>query len=178
MKILLRILAAIGIIIVLVLIVAAFTKKEYSLETEIIINRPRQEVYDYVRHFSNQPAYSPWLRLDPASKIGMRGTDGEQGAVFTWESEKIGQGEQEIIALNEPSQITYAITFIKPFAGKATNIQYFDEPAPGQTRLRNTFSSSMPYPMNIMLLCMDMNKTIGKELNNGNNNLKEVLEKR
>jgi hypothetical protein len=35
----------------------------------------------------------------------------------------------------------------------------------------------MPYPMNLMLLCMNMDKMIGKDLETGLTNLKGVLEK-
>jgi hypothetical protein len=43
------------------------------------------------------------------------------------------------------------------------------------TKLVTTFSSTMPYPMNIMLLC-NMDEMMGKEMQNGLNNMKQNLE--
>jgi len=39
-----------------------------------------------------------------------------------------------------------------------------------------TFEGSTPYPFNLMLLFMDMDKMIGKDFETGLNNLKVILE--
>jgi hypothetical protein len=39
------------------------------------------------------------------------------------------------------------------------------------------FKGKMPYPMNLMLLCMNMDKMLGKDLGTGLQNLKSTLEK-
>ena len=49
MNILIIILLAIAGIIVLLLIIALFMKKEHYVKREIIINAPRQKVFDYVK---------------------------------------------------------------------------------------------------------------------------------
>jgi hypothetical protein len=46
-----------------------------------------------------------------------------------------------------------------------------------QTRVKWSFSSRMKYPMNIMLLTMNMEKMLGGDLLTGLKNLKSVLEK-
>ncbi len=177
MKILKRILLGIVILIALVLLIAAFTKKSYTIKREAVIKKPAMEVYDYVRINKNQVDYNSWYKMDPATKIELRGTDGEVGAVWAWDSELTGKGEQQIKALNAGSKIDYDITFIKPFAGKAESIVLFEKVDSLQTRVVNTFSSSTPYPMNIMLLFIDMDKMIGNELQNGLNNIKANMEK-
>ncbi|MEI2749294.1 MAG: hypothetical protein V9E88_11110 [Ferruginibacter sp.] len=65
MKIIKKILLAIGILILLVLISALFIKKDYAVEKEIIINKPASEVYDYVRILRNQNAFSTFAKKDP-----------------------------------------------------------------------------------------------------------------
>ena len=65
MKILLIILAVIAIIVVLLLIIAVFVKKRYSVEREIIINRPKQEVFNFIKFLKNQDKYSKWASMDP-----------------------------------------------------------------------------------------------------------------
>ena len=46
-----------------------------------------------------------------------------------------------------------------------------------QTKVTWGFYSKMPYPVNIMLLFMNLEDHLGKDLQDGLNNLKGVLEK-
>jgi hypothetical protein len=46
-----------------------------------------------------------------------------------------------------------------------------------ETKVSWAFTGKMKYPMNLMLLFMNMEKMIGNDLQNGLNNLKGILEK-
>ena len=46
-----------------------------------------------------------------------------------------------------------------------------------QTNVRWGFSGSMPRPLNLMMVMMDMDKAVGKDFEDGLNNLKTILEK-
>ena len=46
-----------------------------------------------------------------------------------------------------------------------------------QTKVKWGFAGKMKYPTNLMLLTMDMEGMIGKDFQDGLNNLKAVLEK-
>lgn len=177
MKILKKILIGIAILIGLVLLIAAFTKKSYTIQREVVVARSPLDVYDYIRINKNQVDYNAWYKMDPATRIEVRGTDGEVGSVWAWDSEITGKGEQKIMALTPGKRIEYEITFIKPFEGKAASSVTFKQLDSTQTNIVNTFSSSTPYPLNIMLLFMDMDKMIGTEIQNGLNNIKANLEK-
>jgi len=65
MKTLIVILVTIATLIAIVLIVALFIKKDYTVEREIIVDKPKQEVFDYMRHLKNQDHYSKWVMIDP-----------------------------------------------------------------------------------------------------------------
>ncbi|KAF5061440.1 hypothetical protein DSECCO2_315400 [anaerobic digester metagenome] len=58
MKILKRILLLILALVALMLIVAVFVRKEYSLEHEITVNKTKSEVFDYARYLKNQDNFS------------------------------------------------------------------------------------------------------------------------
>ena len=94
MKIIKKILFAIGILIILVLLTALFIKKDYAVEREIIINKPTSEVYDYVRILRNQNAFSTFAMKDPEMKSVYTGKDGEPESVFAWE------GNNEVVQEN------------------------------------------------------------------------------
>ncbi len=47
-----------------------------------------------------------------------------------------------------------------------------------QTKVKWGFKGTMPYPFNVMRLCMNMEEMIGNDLSIGLNNLKDILEKK
>src|SRR3970282_2810088 len=116
MGIMKKILIALAILIAIPLIVALFVKKDYAVEREISINKPKQEVFDYVKLLKNQDSYSKWATMDPNMKKTYRGTDGTVGFVSAWESkvDSVGVGEQEIKKIVEGERIDFELRFIKP----------------------------------------------------------------
>jgi hypothetical protein len=174
-----KILIVIVIIIAIPLVLAIFTKKEYHIQKMVTINRPKRSVFDYIRMLKNQDNFSVWAMMDPSMKKYFRGTDGNPGFVSGWEStnKKVGKGEQEIKDVTDGEKIDYEIRFIEPFAGIARASMETDSLSPDETRVTWQFDSRMKYPMNLMLLFMNMDKMVGNDLEKGLVNLKQVLEK-
>lgn len=175
MKILKYILLGIAGIIVLVLVVAAFMDKTSTLQKEVTINKPAMDIYNYARMHRNQVEWSAWYKMDTLAKIEITGTDGEVGSAWHWDSEVTGKGDQTIVSLEPGTKIDYALHFIKPFEGVASNIVTLESIDSTHTLVKNTFSSTSPYPMNIMSLCNDM--MIGTPMQDGLNAIKANLEK-
>jgi hypothetical protein len=178
-KVLLIILGVVVGIIVILLIVAAFAKKEYTITRQITINKPRREVFDFVKYVKNQSYYNPWVMMDPNSRKEYKGTDGAVGFIATWDSENenVGQGEQEIVGLKEGQEVDLDLHFIRPFEGKADSQIATDSLAADQTKVTWSFHSSMPYPMNVMLVLADLEGALGNDLEKGLTTLKAELEK-
>jgi hypothetical protein len=179
MNILIIILAVLAAIVAVLLVVALFVKKEYSVECEIVISQPKPKVFNYIKSLRNQDNFSKWATMDPNMKKEYRGTDGTVGFVSAWESEnkKVGKGEQEITRIAEGQRIDLNIHFIKPFEGRAKAYMTTESKGENQTLVKWGISSSMKYPMNIMLLFMNMEKMIGNDLDTGLSNLKNNMEK-
>ncbi|HEX2394271.1 MAG TPA: SRPBCC family protein [Bacteroidales bacterium] len=179
MKILKGILLFLVILVGIGLITALFVKSTYSVEREIIINRTEQDVFNYVKFLKNQNNYSKWATMDPAMKQNFKGIDGMAGFVSSWESNRkdVGKGEQTILKVTEGQRIDYELHFIEPFEGKAQAHMTTDLMTDTSTLVTWGFSSKMKYPMNLMLLFMDMENMIGNDLSTGLSNLKVLLEK-
>src|SRR5690606_19741446 len=109
------ILIILAVIFALPFIIALFVKKDYSVERTIIIDRPKHEVFDYIKYLKNQDNYSKWAMMDTDLKKEFRGTDGTEGFVYAWEGKKSGRGEQEIKLVTDGERITTEVRFIKPF---------------------------------------------------------------
>jgi Polyketide cyclase / dehydrase and lipid transport len=177
MNILLTILGVIAGIVMLLLVLALFTKKEYAVERSITINKPSQEVFDYIRSLKNQDNFSKWASMDPNMKKEFKGTDGTVGFISAWEgNKKVGKGEQEIKKITEGERVDFELRFIKPFPGLANAYMQTAAADNNQTQVKWGFDSKMNYPMNIMLLFMNMENMIGKDFSTGLENLKNILE--
>lgn len=176
-----KILKIIAIVVVLLiaipLIAAIFVEKDYAVEREIVIDRPRSEVFDYIRYLRNQDNYSIWAAMDPNMKREFRGADGTAGFVSAWEGNKdVGKGEQSIVSITEGERIDYALHFIEPFEGHADAYMITDSISENQTSVKWGFSSSMSYPFNLMRLFMNMEELIGNDLEMGLTRLKGIME--
>ncbi|WP_316837677.1 SRPBCC family protein [Pedobacter nutrimenti] len=178
MKILKGILFTVLGLVVLALVVAIFVKKEYTVERDIVINKPRQQVYDYIKYLKNQNNFSKWAKMDPAMKTEFRGTDGTVGFVSAWDSNQkdVGKGEQEIKGLQDGKRLDTEIRFIKPFESTCSAYMTTEDASTNATKVTWVFNGKMNYPMNLMSLCMNMDKMIGGDLQIGLNNLKGILE--
>ncbi|MEP7322825.1 MAG: SRPBCC family protein [Saprospiraceae bacterium] len=160
----------------LVLIVALFVSKSYSLDRSITINKPKSEVFDYISYLKNQDYFNKWVMADPHMKKDFRGTDGQVGFVYLWDgNKKAGKGEQQIKAIVPGQRLDVEIRFIKPFEGIAQTAIVTETLTEQQTKVNWSMSSSMKYPMNIALL-IGIDKMLGKDLQDSLNNLKGILE--
>jgi hypothetical protein len=178
MSTLVIILIVIGAVIAAVLVTALFTSKEMNIEKTITIDRPLQEVFDYIKFVKNHDNFNVWAMMDPDMKKEYKGTDGQPGFVFAWDSSKkknVGAGEQEIKKLNEGKSIEHEIRFIRPMQDVAQAKFIFEPVSPGQTKVHWGFHSKMKFPMNVMKPMIQ--GMLGKNLETGLNNLKTVLEK-
>jgi len=179
MKIIKAILLTILITIAAALITALFVKKEIGTEKEVLINRPKDQVFAYIKLLKNQDQYSKWASMDPAMVHSYRGTDGTVGFVSAWESKKddVGSGEQEITKITEGERIDYALRFLEPFESQAETWFTTAATDSAHTLVKWGFKGKMNYPLNLMRLFMDMDESIGKDFETGLSNLKALLEK-
>ena len=132
-KILLTIAALVVLLVAAVVILAFTVSGDYKVEREVTINRPKSDVFAYVKKLKNQNTWGPWFKKDPAMKQDFKGEDGYIGFVSAWKSEDpdVGEGEQEIKTIIEGSRLDTELRFIKPFA--STNQAFLTTAATGET---------------------------------------------
>lgn len=180
MKILLKILMWIIIIpvalIIIVLIVALFVNKDYAVQRDIVINKPKQEVYDYVKLIKNQEEYSTWVRMDPNMKKELKGTDGTVGFIYAWNgNSRAGEGEQEIKKLTDGERVDIEVRFKRPMESGLNAVLSTATVSDAQTKVTWAVSGRNKYPFNFMNLFM--NNMLGKDLDSSLILLKSNLEK-
>jgi len=165
-------------IIAFLLIAGLFIPKGMKATREIIINKPNAEVFNYIKQLKNQDNYSKWGSMDPSMKKEYRGTDATVGFVSAWEgNKKVGAGEQEILGIEEGKALHTELRFIKPFKSIAQSSMTTEAVNDSSTKVSWGFEGQMNYPLNVMKLFMNMEKSIGNDFSTGLNNLKALLEK-
>jgi uncharacterized protein YndB with AHSA1/START domain len=162
----------------IVLLVALFVNGKYAVEKNVTINRPLETVFDFAVHLKNQDKFSTWAGMDPDMKKTFTGTDGTVGFVSAWESEheQVGRGEQEIMAIEPGKRVDFELRFFEPFVATDQAYFTFNEIDANSTEIAWGFNGKMDYPMNLMLLFMDMEAMLGKDLQTGLDNMKKLLE--
>jgi uncharacterized protein YndB with AHSA1/START domain len=166
-----------GVLAFLFLLIA-FLPKNYSVSRSITIQKPKSEVFDYLKLLKNQDNFSKWAKMDPYMTKEFRGEDGKVGFISIWESKNddVGKGEQEIIAIQDGEKIEYELRFQKPF--ESTSKAYFliESESEYTTKVTWGIEGKMSYPMNALLLVMNFDKMVGDDFEEGLLNLQKILD--
>lgn len=162
--------------VALIVLLGVIAPSNYDVNRKINVNKPVPEVFNYLRLLKNQDNWSPWAEKDPNMEKSFSGTDGEVGCISSWSGNKdVGSGEQEIKNIVENQIIESELRFLKPF--KSTSDAYLKVSEAGEgTEVIWGFSGKNVFPISIMMLFMNMEKTIGKDFEDGLKRLKENLE--
>jgi hypothetical protein len=173
-----KILYVVAALIAILILLGILAPSGYEVTRTIQINREQEIVYHYLRFLQNQRHYSVWAKMDPKQEVYFSGIDGEVGFILGWKSEidSVGSGEQEIKSLQPFNQIKTEVRFKEPFesvGNSEMNISALDS---SSTQVNWKFYGTSSFPMNAMLLFMDMDAMLGKDIENGLSNLKNILE--
>ncbi|WP_424494169.1 SRPBCC family protein [Salinimicrobium sp. GXAS 041] len=156
----------------------AWSKKTYDLNRIIIINRPKAEVYAYIRQLQKQPLWMQWYRENPNVITKFKGEDGKLGASSYWKGDhrKTGEGIQRITKIKEGKLMETQLLFLKPY--KSISMQYFavKEVEPERTKLVWGIRGSHKFPASVVTLFYSLEKAIGKHFDVSLQNLKKNLE--
>ena len=176
MNIIITILLVVAGIIALLLLIALFMKKEHYVRREIIINAPRQKVFDYVKLLKNQDQFNKHAMAGSDRKREFKGMDGTVGYIYTWSGDKdAGVGEKEIKNIIEGQRIETEIRFVKPIKAVASIIMETESLSGDQTKVYWSNAGTLKYPVNIMIPMME--KHVAKDMDSSLLALKNILEK-
>jgi polyketide cyclase/dehydrase/lipid transport protein len=165
----------IGGIIALIALLAFIVPVRFAYEAETIVNKPKAEVFDYLKHLKNQNYWSVWILTATDMVQEFSGTDGQPGFISAWEGKKAGKGAQELLKFVDGERIDTELRFEKPF--KATNKGYFITTAvdANKTKVVWGMAGKSPRPFNIVSVLMK--GVLMKDFNTGLSNVKKNLEK-
>jgi hypothetical protein len=147
------------------------------IEKSVTINRNSSLVFDYLKITGNQDNFSVWNMADPNMKKSHSGTDGTVGFKYSWDSmvKNVGAGEQEITGIDNGKSIDYTIKFFRPMQNTGKTRFQVTSLGNESTSVVWIFDSPSKFPMS--LFSPIIKKMLGKDLEKGLINLKNILEK-
>ena len=160
----------------LLLLIALFMKREHYVKRAIIIDAPRQKVFDYVKLLKNQDTFNKHVMAAPDRDSQFKGTDGTVGFIYAWSGNKdAGVGEKEIINIVDGKSIAMEIRFVKPMKVSATIIMEIESLSDTQTKVSWSNGGTINYPLNLLIPMMQ--KSVAKDMDSSLATLKGLLEK-
>lgn len=123
MKKFLKIISVIvAIIIVYCVIAMLFFDSKCHNEQSLVINSPKEKVWQNVNSMKAFNTWNPWMKMDPNLTVTYRGNSGEVVDGYHWKgNDDVGEGEQEITAIVPNEKVATKMHFIKPMDDNATS---------------------------------------------------------
>jgi len=168
------------IAVVAILIIFAWIQSTSGMliERNVMVNKPLNEVFNYLKLVRNQDNFSVWNMEDPTKNVDFVGTDGTVGYIYKWDSptnKNVGAGEQEILAIDEGKSILYEVRFFRPMKNVAQVSFQTQALSPTQTQVEWKFNGKSVFPFS--LLKSVFANMLGKDMQKSLDNLKGILEK-
>lgn len=165
----------VGVLILLPLLAALFIRRNHYVRREVVINAPRQKIFDYLKFLKNQEEFNNRASAGEREKE-FRGTDGTVGFTYAWSGDKkAGQGEKEIMGLVEGKKVEMEIRFIKPMRTSSRIVMEMESLSDNQTKVFWSNAGKLNYPMNIFVPMLE--KGLPKDMDASLANLKNILER-
>lgn len=173
----------VGIFLVFVVLSASILSflipAQQKVERSVQIQASAAAVYQQIAELESFNKWSVWAQNDSTLKNVITGQDGTVGASSQWTGDPTisGEGKITILKLNAPNEIEQELHFMAPHNQKAQSRFVLTENN-GFTTVTWTIIVPTPRPWNIFNLFHSMDKEMGKDFDQGLNNLKQIVEKK
>ncbi|AZB10235.1 hypothetical protein EG344_16115 [Chryseobacterium sp. G0162] len=167
----------IGIILLLVIVYAVIAmlafSKDYHYEKSIVINAPKEKVWQYTGSLKGYNMWDPFSKEIKNIKITYSGEGDKIGDSYHWKGDD-SEGEQSITAISPNEKLATQLHFIKPFEGNAKSNMILTPEGNG-TKVTWMIDNELNAMMKIMKPMMESN--MDKMFGQGLNDLKKLSEK-
>ena len=145
----------------------------YHVSRSIIINEPLGKVRESLIDYRQWPVWSPWLIMEPESKLTYSTNQSVVGAGYEWEGELTGKGSMKLLKIAD-DKLDMGLQFIKPFKSAAKVSFELEELRKNVSKLTWNMYSKLPY---FLFWMVNKIKTyIGMDFERGLKMLKDFLE--
>jgi effector-binding domain-containing protein len=167
-----------AIVILAILVFGLVEPRDIIVKRSILVQAPKDSVFEQVVNFKNWPNWSPWQKLDSGMKTTYEGVDGQPGSGYTWagDENKVGSGEMKSTAVQGTNMQYDFHLNIKPWQLNATGSLDVKDTTNGNVLVTWTFNKHSAYPFNAAAMFLDLEKWMGPDLETGLQNIKKYTE--
>ncbi len=168
-----KLLIAIILFFITIFVTAFLLPKDFRLESSIEINRPIDEVFNYVRMLENGREWQVFS-AQRNLKEEISGQDGQVGSVLKWSAPN-NVGEQEITNIVRKERVDFELRFKEPMQGNNKGYYVVESMADSKTKVTWGMEGRTKFPFNIV--CFFMRKQVVQDFSDSLKELKIILEK-
>jgi uncharacterized protein YndB with AHSA1/START domain len=174
----LGIIAIVLVVAVAAIAVYAATKPDsFHVARTRDIKAPPDRIFAMINDLHDWSDWSPYEKRDPQMQRSFSGAASGKGAIYEWDgNSNVGKGRMEITEATAPSKIVIKLDFIKPFEGHNT-AEFTMVPQGDMTRVTWAMDGPAPFISKVMQVFINFDHMIGKDFDEGLNNLKTVAER-
>ncbi|MFO8128545.1 MAG: SRPBCC family protein [Bacteroidales bacterium] len=174
MKVLKKIIIWILVIIAILIVIAYFLPKQYSVERSIVINADREQIYFQLCDFDNWENWTPWGEALDTTAV-YKSTGGcDSGAVQQWSGDITGNGKMVMTRVIPNERIEYDLSFE---GGKYESHGTMTiEPEGPDYKVTWTDKGDLGYNPVARYMGLMMENMLGPDFEQGLQNLKEYTE--
>lgn len=134
------------------------------------------EVFEFVNNFHKWNLWSPWIKLDPNTKVSFEGAPEGKGAIMHWGGDhKVGEGSMTIIDSQPNQSIALELNITAPFRITYTALVTFSDVG-NQTTVTWSMSGENSFISKALELLLNCKKLVGIQFEQGLANLKKIVE--
>lgn len=164
-------------IITFIAFLHAWAGKEFEINRTVVINRPKDEVFNVVRQLRKEHLWIPWFQKDFNGILKYSGEDGKMDALLYWKGHKtFHEGTQKITKINQGKIIETKILVVKPLRMVLIEYKGLKEIDENKTKIVWGIKGGLAFPLSVMALIYPVDKAYGEKLEEGLKNLKVFME--
>lgn len=133
------------------------------------IDASPEKIFSILNDFNHWPAWSPWLIMEPETKVTIR----EDSKYYEWKGSRIGEGNMTITDEVENQSVNYDLMFLTPWKSES-KVRFEIKPSDSGCEVTWYMDGSLPFFMFWMKKMME--SFVGMDYERGLNLLKEYVE--
>ena len=171
-------LICLGVAVVLVLAYAATRPDQFAVERRLRIAAPADKLWPLVGELRGFNRWNPYERKDPLIKGRYAGSASGVGSRYAWESDKVGVGSLEITGQQPGRAVQLKLDFVKPFEAHNQAEFALQPTLDGATEVSWRMHGPANFMSKLMGVFIDMDKMVGRDFEDGLQNLRQLAEAR
>lgn len=170
-----KVFGGMGLIIVIILIWAAFRPENMTVSREVTIKSTPEKLFPFINNSKKSNAWMPWSESDPTVQFQYSGPEEGLGAKSSWTGKEMGVGEAEVIESNPNQSVKTQLTYTEPFEmSQLAEVSLL--PQGQETVVKWSVSGKQNYLFKLIGIFFSSDQMIGKEFERGLSRLKVLAE--